>query len=51
MRTRRDCGRRRMVFGQPRQEDLVRYLRERVPQAEIERLMSEARIELSPGGA
>jgi hypothetical protein len=38
----------RMVFGQPRQEDLLRYLVERVPAAEIERIMGEARIELSP---
>jgi Helicase conserved C-terminal domain len=39
----------RMVFGQPRQEDLLRYLVERVPAAEIDRIMREARIDLSPG--
>jgi len=40
----------RMVFGQPRQEDLVAYLIERVPAAELERLMDELRIDLSPTG-
>lgn len=39
----------RMVFGQPRQEDLVAYLLERVPAAELERLMAELRIDLTPG--
>ncbi len=41
----------RMVFGQPRQEDLLRYLIERVPAAEVDRIMREARIELSPVAA
>ena len=41
----------RMVFGQPRQEDLVAYLLERVPAAELQRLMAELRIDLSPPGA
>jgi hypothetical protein len=40
----------RMVFGQPRQEDLVAYLLERVPAAELERMMAELRIDLSPSG-
>jgi hypothetical protein len=38
----------RMVFGQPRQEDLVAYLTSRVPAAELERVMAEAKIELAP---
>ena len=38
----------RMVFGQPRQEDLVAYLLERVPHAELDGLMQELRIDLSP---
>ena len=38
----------RMVFGQPRQEDLVAYLLERVPLEEREKLMQELRIDLSP---
>lgn len=38
----------RMVFGQPRQEELVRYLQKTVPQEDIERLSSELRIDLSP---
>jgi hypothetical protein len=41
----------RMVFGQPRQEDLLRYLVERVPAGEVDRIMSEARIDLSPNAA
>lgn len=40
----------RMVFGQPRQEDLVEYLLERVPKADLEKLMDELRIDLAPGG-
>jgi Helicase conserved C-terminal domain len=39
----------RMVFGQPRQEDLVAYLLERVPPGELEALMDELRIDLAPG--
>jgi hypothetical protein len=39
----------RMVFGQPRQDDLVAYLLERVPAAEREKLAQELRIDLSPG--
>ena len=38
----------RMVFGQPRQEDLVTYLTSRVPAEELERVMAGARIELAP---
>jgi len=30
------------------QDDLVRYLTERVPAAELERIMTEARIQLAP---
>lgn len=41
----------RMVFGQPRQEDLVKYLLNRVPSDELESMLVEARIELSPAPA
>ena len=40
----------RMVFGQPRQDDLVRYLETRIPKERLESVMKLARIELSPGG-
>jgi hypothetical protein len=39
----------RMVFGQPRQEDLLRYLLGRVNADDLDRIMADARIELSPG--
>ena len=38
----------RMVFGQPRQEDLVAYLLDRLPQQEINRIVDELRIDLGP---
>jgi hypothetical protein len=38
----------RMVFGQPRQEDLLIYLLRRLPAARAEELVGEARIDLSP---
>ncbi len=38
----------RMVFGQPRQEDLLNYLLRRFPAERVEALMQEARIDLSP---
>jgi hypothetical protein len=38
----------RMVFGQPRQEDLLTYLLKRLPPSRVEALMREARIDLSP---
>jgi hypothetical protein len=38
----------RMVFGQPRQEDLLNYLLAHVPEAEIEKITSDLRIDLSP---
>ena len=38
----------RMVFGQPRQEDLLTYLLRRFPWGRAEALMREARINLSP---
>jgi hypothetical protein len=41
----------RMVFGQPRQDDLVAYLLQRVPVEEREKLMLELRIDLSPAAA
>jgi len=41
----------RMVFGQPRQEDLVAYLLACVPPHELERHMDELRIDLTPTSA
>ena len=41
----------RMVFGQPRQQDLVAYLVERVPAGEMEALMAELRIDLGPAAS
>lgn len=38
----------RMVFGQPRQEELVDYLRERLPEEELTKLAEELRIDLTP---
>ncbi len=38
----------RMVFGQPRQEDLVRYLLRYVPQEELHSLVERLRIDLTP---
>jgi hypothetical protein len=38
----------RMVFGQPRQEDLLNYLITRLPPGRVDSLMQEARIDLSP---
>jgi hypothetical protein len=38
----------RMVFGQNRQEDLVAYLASRLSEAEIDNVVSQCRIDLSP---
>jgi Helicase conserved C-terminal domain len=38
----------RLAFGQPRQADLVEYLRSRFSEEEIERLLNEFRIDVSP---
>ncbi len=38
----------RMVFGQPRQDDLVEYLTSRVSGEELERRMGEVKIDLGP---
>jgi hypothetical protein len=37
-----------MVFGQPRQEDLLKYLVDRLPPGELDGLMQQARVDLSP---
>lgn len=47
-RVRRQVTLYRMVFGQPRQDDLIAYLQEQVGQAEAERLAELVRIDLSP---
>jgi hypothetical protein len=38
----------RMVFGQPRQEDLLEYLRKHVPEERLEAVRRELMIDLSP---
>jgi hypothetical protein len=38
----------RMVFGQPRQDDLIAYLQETVGQGEAERLAGLVRVDLAP---
>ncbi len=38
----------RMVFGQPRQEDLIQYLTERYTNDEVQQLVCDLRIDLSP---
>ena len=38
----------RMVFGQPRQDDLVDYLLQHIPEQELEAVMEQIRIDLSP---
>jgi hypothetical protein len=38
----------RMVFGQPRQEDLLEYLRKHVPEARLDEIRRELMIDLSP---
>ena len=40
----------RMAFGQSRQDDLVAYLLEHLPRDDIERLLGEVHVDLSPGG-
>jgi hypothetical protein len=39
----------RMVFGQPRQDDLVAYLLERIPRARLDQELHRLRIDLAPG--
>lgn len=39
----------RLAFGQPRQEDLVAYLSQRIPPEETRRLVAALRLDLGPG--
>lgn len=39
----------RLVFGQPRQEDLIEYLTSRFSGEELARICAELRVDLSPG--
>ena len=41
----------RMVFGQARQEELLAYLLDRVPEEDRHRLAADLRIDLSPPAA
>jgi hypothetical protein len=47
-RVRRQVTLYRMVFGQPRQDDLIAYLQEHMGQEEAERLAKLARVDLAP---
>ena len=38
----------RMVFGQPRQDELVKYLLARLPQHAVDQVVKELRIDLEP---
>jgi hypothetical protein len=40
----------RMVFGQPRQDDLMAFLLRRVPQHVLDRLLEQLRVDLRPAG-
>lgn len=40
----------RLAFGQPRQEDLVAYLSQRLSPEEAQRVVAELRLDLGPGG-
>ena len=39
----------RMVFGQPRQDDLVEFLRQRVPADVLENRLDRLKLDLTPG--
>ena len=47
-RLRRSLAAYRLVFGQPRQEDLADYLRDRVTPEDLEHLVQHLRIDLTP---
>ena len=38
----------RLVFGQPRQEDLLGFLNDKLPEEDVERIVEEWKIDLSP---
>lgn len=38
----------RLVFGQPRQDDLVEYLKQHIPEDQLEDLVGRLKIDLSP---
>jgi hypothetical protein len=46
---RRSLAAYRLVFGQPRQEDLIAYLGDQVPSAILESLVQKLWINLTPG--
>ena len=41
----------RLAFGQPRQEDLIEYLADQMESEDLERLVKELRIDLSPAAS
>jgi hypothetical protein len=45
---RRSLAAYRMVFGQPRQEDMLAYLLEHVPESELLQMAEDLRINLEP---
>ena len=40
-----------MIFGQPRQDDLLHYLLARFSGEELAAIMDDLRVDLSPGAA
>jgi len=48
VRLRRSLAAYRLVFGQPRQEDLADYLRDRVTPEDLARLVQRLHIDLTP---
>jgi hypothetical protein len=38
----------RLVFGQPGQDDLVEYLKQHIPEYQLEDLVGRLKIDLSP---
>ena len=38
----------RMVFGQSRQEDLIRFLLTEIPEADLKEIIAELRVDLRP---
>lgn len=49
-RLKRGLGLYRLVFGQPRQEDLLAYLANHLPENDSDRLIDQLRINLEPPG-
>ena len=48
VRLRRGLALYRLVFGQPRQEDLLGFLNDKLPEEDVERIVEEWKIDLKP---